>query len=146
MEKLGKKLTKSVQAVESGHLILKTSIQHLASRIQKGLSLIEISIAVVILTLIAGGMLGIFSQGFNAAEKSQERTAAYSLAREKLEESFRYPFPSNSSGTTTRDNIVYNWTLTVSDDPIYPGELKRLAVAVSWGTENYTLVTLKADY
>jgi prepilin-type N-terminal cleavage/methylation domain-containing protein len=113
---------------------------------REGLSLIEVSVALVILALIAGGMLGIFSQGFNIGKLSKEKTIAYSLAREKLEESFCYPFPSDSSGTTTRNNIVYNWTLTVSDGPIYPNELKQLAVTVSWGTESYTLVTLKADY
>ena len=122
----------------------KSNIKNQTSR--KGFSLIEVSIAILILALIAGGMLEIFSQGFNEAKKSRERTAAYSLAREKLEENFRYPFPSDSSGADTRNGIVYNWRLTVAGGPIHPKELKQLRVTVSWGTESYTLTTLKADY
>ncbi|MFH1339348.1 MAG: type II secretion system protein [Candidatus Omnitrophota bacterium] len=121
------------------------------NRRKRGFSLIEISVAVALLALILGGMLGIFWQGFVAEKKSQERTIAYSLAREKLEEYSRIPLPAN--GTITED---YGSIPEFSDfkrvinvgDYLFPGELKLITVNVYWNSDqdSQSFVTLKADY
>jgi prepilin-type N-terminal cleavage/methylation domain-containing protein len=117
---------------------------------RKGFSLIEIVIAVGILALIVGGMLEIFQQGFGAAKKSQDRTIAYSLAREKLEEkSSVLPWPpagepralvSGFSGVE-REVVVVSPYLGYND-------LALISVTVWWdnGNQSQTFVTLKANY
>jgi len=126
-----------------------------------GFSLIEVVMAVVILASVISVMIGIFWQGFNAGIKSQERTVAHSLAVATVEGFSGWDRlialagnpPANGTymnppDSVTLNNIVYSWTLNISDGPMssYPNELKRIDVTVSWGTESYTLTTLKADY
>lgn len=118
---------------------------------KKGFSLIEISVAVALLALILGGMLGVFWQGFYAAEKSQERTAAYNLAREKSEEYSRIPLPSNGTATEDYGAIPefsdFKRVVNISDY-LYAGELKQITVTVYWNNDqdSQSFVTLKADY
>lgn len=121
------------------------------NRRKRGFSLIEISIAVALLALILGGMLGIFWQGFNAARRSQERAVAYSLAREKLEEYSGVPLAPNGSTTEDYGQIPefpdFKRVVNVSDY-LYPGRLKRITVTVFWNSDQNSgsFVTLKADY
>ena len=138
----------------------RSKVKHQASK--RCFSLIEVSIAVLILALISGGMLEIFFQGFNAAKKSMERTTAYSLARGIIEEYSDWDTLDKLDGTydgtvtngvytnppnqVSLSGVSYTPTLTVADGPIHPDKLKQLTVTVSWGTESYTLTTLKADY
>lgn len=113
---------------------------------KKGFSLIEVAATVAILVLIVSGMLGIFWQGFVATKASKGRMVAYSLAREMLERNFVSPFPSTTTDSVTLNDVTYNRTLTVSDGPVFPTQLKQLDVTVSWDTESFTLTTLKANY
>ena len=115
-----------------------------------GFSLIEVVVAVVILTSVISVMIGIFWQGFNAGIKSQERTVAHNLAKGIMEQYSdwatlpaigTYPIPP-----VTLNNITYTPQLAIAAGPIYPNELKRIDVTMSWRTENYTLTTLKANY
>lgn len=117
----------------------------------KGFSLLESMVAVLILSLLLGGMLGIFWQGFKAAENSSKRTIAYSLAREKLEEYSRTPLPSNGAATENYGTINgftdFKRRADVNDY-VYPGELKQITVTVYWNNDanSQSFTTLKADY
>jgi len=137
---------------------------------RKGFSLIEVIAALTIMALIVGGMLGIIWQGFAAGRNSQQRTVAYSLARAILEEYSNWTRLDGVDGTfdgwvnngnytddlsipnpdslspITINNITYTPALTISNGPSYPNDLKQFDVNISWGTENYSLTTLKANY
>ncbi len=52
---------------------------------RKSLSLIEVSIAMIIFAIVSGQMFRVFHEGFKVGRKSEERTLAYSLAREEIE-------------------------------------------------------------
>ena len=112
---------------------------------KKGFTIIEVSVATVILIFIVGGMLTIFAQGSKETGISRQRTAAYNLATEIMERHFDFP-PLEDSGSESINGVQYDWDLDVEDEPAYPAELKQLTVGIDWGTENYTLTTLKADY
>ncbi|OQX54094.1 MAG: hypothetical protein B5M48_01680 [Candidatus Omnitrophica bacterium 4484_213] len=112
---------------------------------KKGFSIIEVSVAIVILIFIVGGMLTIFVQGSRETGVSRQRTAAYNLATQIMERHFVFP-PSNHNGSENINGVQYDWHLDVEDAPVYPAELKQLTVGIQWGSENYTLTTFKADY
>ncbi len=115
----------------------------------RGFSLIEIVVAIAILTMIAGGMLNVFYQGFIAAKKSQNRTIAYSLGREKLEENYLWP-PSSSIENygAISEFPAFRRTVTVTPHPVYPVELRQVVVTVFWDSDqdSQSFTTLKADY
>lgn len=131
-----------------------------------GLSLIEVVIAIAILALISGGMLAVFDQGVVATRRTQQETAANSLARAFLEQYSNWNsldiLDGSSDGIVTNNtytnppapaainNITYIPSLTISNGPINPTELKRLVITVSWTDgatpRNMTITTLKANY
>lgn len=113
--------------------------------VKKGFSLIEVSIALVVLSLIVVGMLQIFSQGSLYLKRSRERTVAYNLAKEAMERYFS-PNPDPALYSAAVNNITYNVALNISDGPVEPSRLKQIDVTVSWGNDSYRLVSLKADY
>lgn len=121
--------------------------------IKKGFSLIEISIAMAILSLLVVGTLGSFNQGFLYLKSSREKSAAYLLAQEVAERYSSWTnIPANGNYTNpspypvTLNRVIYNVTLTVSDGPVLPAELKQVGVRVAWGRQSYSLTTLKANY
>lgn len=121
--------------------------------VKKGFSLIEVSIAIVLISLIVSGTLGVFSQGFSYLKKYRERTVAYNLGREVMERYSNWgSLPANGTHSNPSpypailNKITYNVNLTILPDPVYPTVLKQINVVVSWGTQSYTLVALKANY
>ncbi len=135
-------------------------------RMKKGFSLIEVAIAIGVLTLLFGGMLAVFDRGALAARKTQQQAAAYNLARAFLEEYSDWNsldgLDGSVDGMVTNgaytnppapaiiNNITCTPTLTVSDGPLAPAQLKRLDIAIAWtdGTiaRNIVVTTLKANY
>ena len=121
--------------------------------VKKGFSLIELSVAIVVLILICSGILGIISQGIFNLRRSQERSVAYSLAREVLERYFNWAaLPANGTYQNpppypaTINNVTYNVSLRVADGPVAVNQLKEIEVAVSWGNQSYRLYCFKAYY
>lgn len=115
----------------------------------------EISIALLLLTLIATGVLQFFSQGTLYLKKSREHAVACNLAQEVMERYLNWSTLPPSGVTINPDpllypasinNVTYNAALTISDGPIQPTSLKQLEVVISWGNETYRLVSLKADF
>lgn len=126
----------------------------------KGFSLIEVAIALALLALFFGGMLGVFERGAMASRKTQERTVVHSLARAAFEQ---YAFWSALDGldgatdgvvtngayaltVSTLNNITYTPILTITDGPISPLQLKQLSLTITWTGGTWTISTLKADY
>lgn len=106
------------------------------------------------LALISGGVLAVFSQGFNAAKRTGNQAAAVSLARAAAEEYLIKELVNKANGTydlgdITLNKVVYRRTIQISDYSIYPG-LKRLDAAISWSdgaaARSFTVSTLKAEY
>ena len=131
----------------------------------KGFSLIEVVAAIAILSLLLGGVLAIFSQGFNAAQRTRNQAVAVNLARALAEEYSNWtkltelddtPWipphngPANgvyNPGEINLNNVTYGRTMQISDGL---SGLKRLDAVLSWPeggtTKNLTISTLKADY
>jgi type II secretion system protein I len=55
-------------------------------RVDKGFTLVEITVAVAILGIVVASLLGLFAQSLFASKFSKEITAATLLAQEKIEE------------------------------------------------------------
>jgi len=115
-------------------------------------SLIEVSAALLIVGLIIGGVLMVFSQGFSLASTTKKKVVAYNLAQGILEEYFDWSAISglgNGSHTldpVTINDVTYTPRLTISDGPVLGTHLKHIEVTVSWDGGNFTLVCLKAHY
>lgn len=126
----------------------------------KGFSLIEVAIALALLALFFGGMLGIFARGAIASRKTQEHTVAHSLARAAFEQYASWSALDGLDGSTdgvvtngaytltvsTINNITYTPVLMITDGPIFPLQLKQLSLTITWASETFTISTLKADY
>jgi Tfp pilus assembly protein PilV len=127
-----------------------------------GLSLIEVTVSIVILAIICGGMFSVSSQGFAASRKSRERIAASMFAKEILEEYADWnrlaamtggnpPLNgtyANPPAAVTRNNVTYTPSITVSNGPvaIAANQLKQLEVTVSWPNGSITMRTLESNY
>ena len=112
---------------------------------KKGLSLIELMVAVVILAMVIFGIFLAFSTGFQGMADARDRTVATNYAREAMENiknmsfdnleiggptPFTIPAPTKFSGTKT----IGNWNGNV--------DLKEITVIVSWEDKEVELVTL----
>lgn len=129
------------------------------SNVLPAFSLIEVVIAMALLSLILLGMLSIFKQGYFASRKTQQRTIVYNLLREKIEAYSNWSSldvldgipDGNVSNTVISNseffhNVYYMLSLAISDGPIPSNRLKRLNVTANWSGGNFSLNTLKADY
>ncbi|MBU1044476.1 MAG: type II secretion system GspH family protein [Candidatus Omnitrophica bacterium] len=126
----------------------------------QGFSLIEVSLAILVLSIILSGSLKMFSQGHGLARKSKEKAVVYSLAREILEEYSDWSWlvartganpPSNGVYvnpplTVTRNNVNYMPSLIISSGPLAASELKQLEVNVTWAGGSFQVKTLKGNY
>ncbi len=128
---------------------------------KKALSLIEVTLSLLILILIIGGILGIFSYGFSAIKNSAEKLTALNLARYTLEEYSDWNKLDEVDGSLSdgvnngvytlssisANGISYNRTLIIQNGPVNPTELKEVLVNISWGGGKFINVTaLKANY
>ncbi len=123
-------------------------------------SLIEVSCALLIVGLVIGGMLMIFSWGFRFADTIRKKTVAYNLARKILEEYFDWSrldkLDGNYDGKVrngsytlssyTVNNVRYTPVLSISNGPDSPIYLKRIKVTVFWEEKNFSVDCLKAHY
>ncbi|MBI4846906.1 MAG: prepilin-type N-terminal cleavage/methylation domain-containing protein [Candidatus Omnitrophica bacterium] len=124
---------------------------------EKGLSLVEVIIAIMVLAIICTGMMKIFAQGFNISKKEKDFLGACLFAQEIVEEYFNWAAVgamngsySNPPNPVTRNMITYTPALNVIDSPAAPpasSELKQVEVVINWGSgDNFILRTLKANY
>jgi hypothetical protein len=111
--------------------------------------------AIATLALLLGGVLAIFSQGFNVAKRTRNQAVAVNLARAVAEEYSSWDRVNIANGVynlgdVNLNNVTYGRTIQISDGPVSPGQLKRLSAIISWpdggSTKNLTISTLKANY
>lgn len=131
---------------------------------RKAFSLIEVAIAIAVLALVFGGTLAVFDRGAAASRKTKQQAAAYNLARATLEEYSNWTALDGLDGSTdglvtnnaytlpviTLNSVAHTPTLTISDGPISPAQLKLLNATIAWTdgsiARNVSLLTLKANY
>lgn len=122
------------------------------SKIRKksGFSIIEITIALAVLVFILSGMLSVLNSGFLASRKTNKRTTAYSLLREKLEEKFStvvWPPVSEALGAVP-GFTSFQRSVIVTNPYLGFAGLALINVTVLWdsGTKSQTIATIKANY
>ena len=118
-------------------------------RARKGLTLIEVVVAVTILMAIFASLLGVFAQGARSMRKSMLVTTALFLAQAELENA-TLSSTNHSSNIMTNDaqfNSAFNST---EETGVPPGSLYRFTATVSWegeqGSRSLTLETLRTNY
>ncbi len=123
---------------------------------QRGFTLIEITIAIFILTIALLGLISVTTMVIKGNSFSQEMTTATTLARDKLEETKDKPYSAVTGGVTVdylnKDSspgaagAFYTRTLTVDASN---AEMKAIQVEVSWSwmgiTRRVKLNTIMAD-
>lgn len=109
-------------------------------RREEGFTLLEalIAMTIVSIALLATGSLLFAITGFN--RHSRQRTAATTLAQDRLEEMKLIPYSTIIGGTTTETGLdedgntggdaIYDRVIVI-DDTSYPG-MKTIAVTVNW--------------
>ncbi|MDM8515505.1 prepilin-type N-terminal cleavage/methylation domain-containing protein [Desulfobacterales bacterium HSG16] len=105
----------------------------LMSSTSKGFTLIEVLIAMFILTV---GMLAMAGQLANTIvnnDLAKKRSVATNLAQDKMEEIQNAGFSDAAAGTTSEVIFIYTREWTVTDDS--PGaNMKTIEVKVSWAS------------
>ena len=133
-----------------------------------GFSLIEVAIAIAVLALLLARIVEVFNRGAIALRRTQQQAAAYNLARGIMEQYSDWGRLDLLDGIAdgaltngiysspplplpvTLNNITYTPSLTISDGPILPVQIKQLDLTISWTDgvtpRSITLAALKADY
>ena len=127
-----------------------------ARRPAAGFTLIEVLVALIVLSVAVVATLQLFGGGLRLARGSTDHLAATLLASEKLSE---IALDAVEEGTTEGTDGAYHWTRRVAIDPALlpedpepgktisssPVRLARISVQVRWGTNRHVeLVTLRA--
>ena len=102
---------------------------------QKGFSLIELMVAVVILAMAIFGIFQAYSVGFMGMADARDRTVATNYAQEKMEEIKNKSFYSIGSESPAAyiSDTKFKREVTV-DDSI--ADLKKVTTVVSWDDRN----------
>ena len=99
---------------------------------KKGLSLIELMVAVVILAMAIFGIFNAFSSAWMGMANARDRTVATNYAREKMEDIKNKPFSEITNESPAADipgQTKFKREVTV-DDSI--ANLKKATTTVSW--------------
>ncbi len=95
-----------------------------------GFTLIEVLVALFILSIVLLSMSTMVYSVINATAQSKEMSTATTLAQDLMERLKNSPFSSLNSGndSTTLGNVTYNrqWTVSVV------GNMKTISVTVNW--------------
>jgi len=97
----------------------------------EGFTLIEVVIALAVLAISMGAVIGAITHHVNSVAYLRDRTLAHWVAMNKIAEmqlSDSFPKTSESSGSTVMADAEWRWTLTVSETP--DQDVRRLDVAV----------------
>jgi prepilin-type N-terminal cleavage/methylation domain-containing protein len=118
-------------------------------------TLIEITIALLILAVGLVGVLTLFPIGFKAAGRAGDLTVATFLAQQKLEEGKRLGYDGVDVGYDTANAKVsfgnpysdYQYEVSVHDTEPPEPDLKQVDVTVYWSTDDsIALTTYIANY
>ncbi|MBU1061968.1 MAG: type II secretion system GspH family protein [Candidatus Omnitrophica bacterium] len=118
---------------------------------KKGLTLVEIIVSVLIITLLCAGLLGAFVGGHHFMNRSRHRMQALNFAREaldKLRSNYQYASSEMAAGSHDESEIggnivrgeMANFPPIAPDDPLTysvsaepaSGSYKEVTVSVKW--------------
>ena len=116
---------------------------------ETGFTLVELLIALFILTVALLSISSMVYSVMMATENSKETSAATTLMQDRMESLKNIPQASLNSGsdTVTRANISYQRTWTVTRNPS-TNNYQTIEVRVDWtnrGAHSVTMTTLRAD-
>lgn len=112
----------------------------------KGFTLIEIMIAILVLVVGLLGVAGVATTVINGNAFGKEMTTATTLAQDKMEELRGTAYPSIVSGSDTQESsYTRTWTVT-PDSPAADMKTIEVMVQFPWNgtTHNVTLKTIVA--
>lgn len=104
---------------------------------EKGFTLIEVMVALVVLALITMPLLRMFTQSVFSTVNLGNKTTAVSIAKSLVEEA-RLDLAS-VSGNKVIDGKNFNYTVVVEVE----NQLHKITATVEWDGERYTIVTYK---
>lgn len=112
------------------------------SKKNKGFTLIEVLISMIILTVLLLGLLGALAKAIDLNVRNYLRDEAVKIAQEKLEEYRNIGFDNVVSGNSTlsvpfRNN---NYTFTLNSNVDDFSDFKKITLTVNWSYKgkNYT--------
>ena len=113
---------------------------------QKGFSLIELMVAVVILAMAIFGIFQAYSVGFMGMADARAVTVATNYAREAMEDIKNMDFdkiPTSESSSVTVNGITYNRQLIaiIQEDQ----NIKKVVTTVTWKDRNGNTKTVETD-
>jgi hypothetical protein len=103
-------------------------------------SLIEVVVAVTILTFVVWGMVGFLTGGRLMVERSGRGVIAAQVAAERIDRTrdLAYASIASGNGTETVGGVLYTWVLTVTSAQADPSDAnsayKQVGVRVTWPT------------
>jgi general secretion pathway protein I len=112
-----------------------------SNRADDGFTLLEVMVALAIISIALVSLLGTHLMSLNLAQKNKEQALMAMLAREKMEEVFSTEFDSinNNSGDFGPQHPEYEWEETVNEDET--DNLKNVKLVVSSPAGSLTLET-----
>ncbi len=100
---------------------------------QRGMTLIEIMVATLILSIVTIGMVEFFAHGRMGLEQEERKRAATLLAQEALERTVAQPYELIDPWTEQRLVGSTTYTVTVAIQQNAPEmDMKAIACAVTW--------------
>lgn len=116
------------------------------------MTLIEVLIAMAILTLGLAALMIALSTGHSDVVASGGQSKATAYARQILEQLRNQPFdPGPTNGTDTPEpEVTRTWSITPVGATVAPNRLARITVTVTWRTgsarlQNIVLETMRAE-
>lgn len=113
---------------------------------QEGFTLVEVLIALMVLTVGLLGMAALTGSLVSAGALSRDRVAATTLAQAKIEEFKNTTISSSSTGSDTQGAFARTWTVT-NGSPT--ANTATVVVTVSWpwsgGTRTVVLRTISSN-
>jgi prepilin-type N-terminal cleavage/methylation domain-containing protein len=126
----------------------------------RGFSLIECVIALVVLLVVSLAVISVFNYSFTSGESSRKRFGGILLAEQRIENLRNTDFNQLTAGTTTEENVMYDGVSyrivrIISDTDLLtvataPGpEVKQIIITVSptfatLTSEAVTIITVRA--
>jgi len=100
-----------------------------AKNLQDGFTLIEILIAIFLLTVTLVGVATVMTTTMKGGDFSKTVTSATTLAKDKFEELKGAAYANLADGSDTKGIYSRTWTVTSATSP---SDYKTLLVTVSW--------------
>lgn len=103
-------------------------------RDQKGLTLVEVLVAVAIIAIVVTPFLGLVMKGHYFTTDARLRTEAALFAQEKMEYLLTLADPKSDADWQSQTGVPFKWKATVQED------------AVTVGTRKLDIITLQVKY